>query len=127
MQTDGSVGIGAPVNLGFTRRINTIASKENDTTKFLTAAAHALRTNCNTCGGKGHAMETCSSRIALDAAAKEMGISWEWGAAKGAAYYQEWVTNPANARAVERNKQSALRKQISKAKLGTLRFKKKSR
>ena len=61
-------------------------------------------------------METCSSRFALDNAAKESGITWEWGAAKGCGYYHDWNTNPANGVAVARNKESAFRKAITKAK-----------
>ena len=42
---------------------------------------------CETCGGYGHEHDKCPSRKAVDAAAKANGVSWVWGAVKGACYY----------------------------------------
>ena len=39
----------------------------------------------------GHRMNKCASRYALDALAKELGVSWEWGAAKSCAYYLDYT------------------------------------
>ena len=55
----------------------------------------------------GHRMNKCASRYALDALAKELGVSWEWGAAKSCAYYLDYTQIANNQAEIERDKKNA--------------------
>ena len=68
--------------------------------QFARAMGVIWTTECFVCGGHGHEEIDCGSRAQLDVAARGLGVSWEWGAVKGALYYEEWVTlNPVRASA----------------------------
>ena len=61
--------------------------KHRQVMHFLDVATPQIAVRCDLCHGIGHDMWKCSSRYAFDAMAKNAGISWEWGATKGAVYY----------------------------------------
>ena len=92
------------------KRIVTVAEKIPNVMKFRVTAELALMIQCDLCYGYGHRGNKCASRYALDAAAKELGIGWEWGAAKGAGYYTAYLEDEDNQVEIKAAKEKALRR-----------------
>ena len=81
---------------------------------------------CDLCGGAGHRANKCSTRYALDAAARDCGVTWEWGAAKSVGYYRAYVANGNNDLERELDAKAAIDRKIRKAGRSKLIFKKSS-
>ena len=82
--------------LGPPYKIVRVLEKHEGIRTFIESARAAMATRCDLCGGGGHRGNKCASRYALDAAAKDLGIGWEWGAAKSAGYYRQYLAAEAN-------------------------------
>ena len=87
----------AEATIGAPQRVNTNlyltdAQRANEAS-FHQAAVALLRETCHICGCTGHDMFQCATLKNLNALAKAHGIAWEWGATKGAIYYEQWVAN----------------------------------
>ena len=101
------------------RRICSVGANHPAIQQFIETGISAMGKVCTLCFGSGHNMDTCGTRHLLDGMAKDLGISWEWGASKGAAYYADYLSNAANQPQIQAKKASALRKTISKVKRST--------
>lgn len=49
-----------------------------------------MAVQCPACSGMGHYPWDCGTSKQLTEAARINGVSWEFGALKGAAYYEVW-------------------------------------
>ena len=77
-----------------------LVNEPNKWERFGEAVGAIWTTQCFVCGGHGHEEISCGTRAELDVAARANGVSWEWGAIKGALYYEDWmVLNPVRASA----------------------------
>ena len=60
----------------------------------------------------------------LDQAARDCGASWEWGAAKSAGYYRQYLGASENQQEIKVDQSAAQERKIGKARRSTLTFKK---
>ena len=105
-------------------KIVTVLEKHPQVEEFVAAGRAAMQLQCDLCGGRGHRGNKCATRFQLDAAAKEVGVGWEWGAAKSAGYYRQYLTLEANQLEIKADQAAALDRKINKARRNTLTFKK---
>ena len=85
----------AEAGLGAPQRPNTnlfLTDPQRDKeAAFHVSAVSLMNERCHCCDQQGHDMFDCSTLKNLNALAKANGISWEWGATKGAIYYDAWI------------------------------------
>ena len=69
---------------------------------------------CELCQGYGHRAQKCATRYALDAAAKQLEVGWEWGAAKSCGYYLEYTNDPQNQVEIAKDAKNAVESKFRK-------------
>jgi len=79
-----------------------------------TAVQALIGANCHVCEQPGHDMEQCATLKNMNSLAKKHSVSWEWGATKGAVYYQAYAA--ANPNLIIQNKLDKLQRGRSRSK-----------